>query len=243
MGNQWRWKRPSKAIRWAAQGGSAQILLGARELPVRIFVEPDTQVLLHANTNAGGRLRQVVAFDTAVTRHLGSTLYLDRIRQYQSARGLAADDYSFSEGSLVRFFQGERREIERYFIDAQRDAITHNSENRLLEFVRWPGKSGDRPLAYSAIETTFFREFLHKKALDTPIDVGIEEGDNPRFLKQHQMILFMSLFAKVFFVDKWDPEFGGRKLEDRTQKGEVVPGEHLCAWGIAREEILANVVR
>ena len=38
-----------------------------RELPVRVFVEPDTNVLLQANTNAGGKLRQV-AFDAAVMR-------------------------------------------------------------------------------------------------------------------------------------------------------------------------------
>jgi hypothetical protein len=46
---------------------AAQILLGTRELPVRVFVEPDTNVLLQANTNAGGKLRQV-AFDAAVSR-------------------------------------------------------------------------------------------------------------------------------------------------------------------------------
>jgi hypothetical protein len=49
---------------------AAQILLGVRDLPVRIFLEPDVNILLQANTNAGGKLRQV-AFDTAVMRHLG----------------------------------------------------------------------------------------------------------------------------------------------------------------------------
>jgi hypothetical protein len=38
---------------------AAQILLGIKELPVRIFVEPDINVLLDANTNAGGKLHQV----------------------------------------------------------------------------------------------------------------------------------------------------------------------------------------
>ena len=53
---------------------AAQIMLGMKELPVRVFVEPDTNVLLDANTNAGSTLRQV-AFDAAVMRHLGSSLY------------------------------------------------------------------------------------------------------------------------------------------------------------------------
>jgi hypothetical protein len=221
---------------------AAQILLGTRELPLRVFVEPDTNVLLQANTNAGGKLRQV-AFDAAVMRHLGSSLYVERVRKYQSMRGLSGDDYDFSEQDLIRFFRGERREMERYVIDAQRDAITHAQENRLLEFVEWAGKSLEKPMSYSTIERSFFREFLYKKGLETPIDLGMEEGTNPRMLEREQLIRLMSLFAEVFFVGQWDPEIGGRRVENRLQKGDKIPENHLRAWRIAREEVLTNVVR
>jgi HNH endonuclease len=183
---------------------AAQILLGVRDLPVRIFLEPDVNVLLQANTNAGGKLRQV-AFDAAVMRHLGSSLYVDRVKRYQSMRGLAEDDYSFSEIDLVRFFRGERREMARYIIDAQRDAITHDPQNALLEFVEWAGKTADRPLSYNTIERSFFREFLYKNALDTPIDSGIEEGNNSRQLEREQMVRLMGLFAKVFLLANGTP--------------------------------------
>lgn len=127
---------------------AAQILLGVETLPVRVFVEPDTNVLLQTNTNAAGKLAQV-AFDTAVMRHLGSTLYMERVRQYQGMKGLREDDYSFSERDLVSFFRGEHREMQRYIVDAVRDSITHNKDNRLMEFVEWAGKGAERPLAYS----------------------------------------------------------------------------------------------
>lgn len=221
---------------------AAQILLGARELPVRVFLEPDVNVLLLTNTNAGGKLRQV-AFDVAVMRHLGSSLYVDRVRRYQSMRGLAENDYTFSEQDLVRFFRGERREMERYIIDAQRDAITHDQQNKLLEFVEWAGKAADRPLSYNTIERSFFREFLYKKALDTPIDVGMEEGTNPRQLEREQMVRLMSLFAEIFFIGQWDPELGGRRLESQVQAGEAMPEGHMRSWRIAREEVLSNVTR
>ena len=221
---------------------AAQILLGVRSLPVRVFVEPDTNILLQANTNAGGKLRQV-AFDTAVMRHLGSTLYLERINQYRSMRGLSEDDYSFSEQDLVRFFRGERREMERYIVDAQRDAVTHDASNKLLEFVEWAGKSAERPLSYNSVERSFFKEFLFKKALDCPIDEGMEQGANPRMLEREQLVQLMSLFAETFFVSRWDPEIGGRRLETRVQQGESVPEGHMRAWRIAREEVLANVLR
>jgi HNH endonuclease len=219
---------------------AAQILLGVRTLPVRIFLEPDVNVLLQANTNAGGKLRQV-AFDTAVIRHLGSSLYLDRVKQYQKMHSLTEDDYSFSEQDLVKFFRGERREMEKYIIDAQRDSITKGSA--LLEFIEWAGKSADRPISYITIERSFFREFLFKKALDTSIDLGIEDGSNPRQLEREQLIRIMGLFAETFFVGQWDPEKGGRRIESRMQKGEVVPEGHLRAWRIAREEILTNIMR
>jgi len=143
----------------------------------------------------------------------------------------------------VRFFRGERREMERYIIDAQRDAITHDQKNALLEFVEWAGKGADRPLSYNTIERSFFREFLYKKALDIPIDAGIEEGTNPRQLEREQMVRLMTLFAEVFFVGQWDPELGGHRVESRVQSGESIPGGHLRAWRIAREEVLANVMR
>ena len=221
---------------------AAQILLGVRDLPMRVFVEPDENVLLQANTNAGGKLRQV-AFDAAVMRHLGSTLYAERVNQYRSLRGLEDGDYTFSEQDLVHFFRGERREMERYIIDAQRDAVTHDTTNTLLEFVEWAGKGADRPLSYAAIEGSFFKEFLHKRALDTPIDLGLELGNNPRQLERQQLVRIMSLFAKVFFIGKWDPETGGRRIESRVNRGDPIQEEHLRAWRIARVEVLANVLR
>ena len=220
---------------------AAQIMLGMKELPVRVFVEPDTDVLLHANTNAGSTLRQV-AFDAAVMRHLGSSLFTERVRQYQEMKGLPPNNYSFSEKDLVAFFRGEHRDMLRCIIDAVCDSITHNKDNSLLEFVEWAGKGADRPLSYSAIARTFFREFIYKKALETPIDEGMERGENPRVLEREQMVKLMCLFSEVFFVGKWDPEIGGRKLEYRVQKGDPIPETHLRAWRIAREEILANVL-
>jgi hypothetical protein len=221
---------------------AAQILIGIRKIPVRVFIEPDLNVLLQANTNAGDKLRQV-AFDTAVLRHLGSTLYAERVKQYQVFKDLQEDDYSFSEKDLVTFFRGEHREVQKYIVDWVRDSVNYHSDNRLKEYVEWAGKKGDRPLAYSALERTFFADFLYKSALDTPIAFGMDRGDNPRMIERDQLVRLMKLFAEIFFVSQWDPDLGGRKLEARLQKGEAIPEGHLRAWRITREEILAAILR
>src|SRR5207249_4695046 len=130
----------------------------------------------------------------------------------------------------------------RYVVDAVRDRVTYNKDNRLMEFVEWAGKAGDKPLAYSALERTFFKEFLYKNALSSAIGEGVDRGDNPRVLERDQLVRLMSLFADVFFVGQWDPERGGRKLENRLQKGDPIPEGHLRAWRVAREEILGNIL-
>ena len=222
---------------------ASQILIGARKLPVRVFVRPDLNVLLQTNTNAGDKLRQV-AFDTAVLRHLGSTLYAERVQQYQQSKGLQDDDYSFSEKDLVAFFRGERREVQKYIVDWVRDSVNYHPDNRLKEYVEWAGRKGDRPLAYSTVEKTFFAEFLYKYALDKPIALGMDRGDNPRILEQEQLVRMMNLYADIFCVAKWDPDLGGRRLEARVRAGKEVIGEaHLRAWRATREEVLSTILK
>lgn len=221
---------------------AAQILLGTRLLPIRVFLRPDLRVLLEANTNAGDKLKQV-AFDAAVKRHLGSSLYRERVEDFQKLRNLSPHDFSFSERDLVTVFKGEHREVVKYILDAVRDRITRDPGNRLMDYVEWAGKTADLPLSYSTVEKTFYSELLHMRPLDTPLEMGMETGLNPRHLEHEQMVRLMSLFARIFFDNSWNPDVGGRKLEDRVLKGEHIDPKHLRAWRIAREEVLVNVLK
>ena len=96
---------------------AAQVLLGVRELPVRVFLNPDLDLLLTTNTNAGTFLRQI-PFGKEVQRHLGSALLADRIGRYRTECNLHPEDESFSERDLVNHFKGEWREMRRYVLDA-----------------------------------------------------------------------------------------------------------------------------
>jgi len=220
---------------------AAQILLGVRELPVRVFLEPDTDVLLQANTNAGGKLKQI-AFDSAVMHHLGSSLYSERLSQYREKTGRVETDLAFSEQELLNFFRGEKREVLRFILDKQKDDVMRAEENRLRQFIEWAGKGTDLPLSYSAVDRTFFKVFLHKKPLPTRIDDGWDAGENPRQLELQQLVRIMNIYADIAFVDRWDPDVGGRTLEKRIQRGDDVPDAHLRAWRLAREEVLANIL-
>lgn len=221
---------------------TAQVLLGVRELPVRVFLNPDLDILLTTNTNAGTGLRQV-AFDKSVQRHLGSALYTERIERYRNDLHLPEDDYSFSEKDLVNHFKGEWREIGRYILDSVRDSITHNADNKLKDFIDFGGKATERPLSYSTIEKTFYSFFIFGTVLETPLEYRIDEGENPRELEKEQILRLMNLVAETIYVGQFDSALGTSRVENKVQKGEDIPEAHLRAYRLSKEEILYSWLR
>ncbi|MGH9510806.1 MAG: HNH endonuclease [Terriglobales bacterium] len=216
---------------------TAQVLLGVRVLPLRVFLNPNVDVLLTANTNAGTTLRQI-AFDKSVQRHLGSALFVDRIERYRKERGLAPDDEDFSEQDLVNHFKGEWREMRRYILDSVRDSITHHADNKLKDYIDFAGKGKERPLSYSTIEKTFYSFFIYGDALDLSLNYRIEQNENPRELEKQQILKLMNLVAANIYTGKFDPALGTARIENQIQKGGDVPEPHLCAYRLSREEIL-----
>lgn len=218
---------------------AAQVLLGIRELPVRVFVDPDIDTLLTANTNAGTTLRQV-AFDKSVQRHLGSALYIDRVERYKKDLNLTEDDFSFSEKDLLKFFKGESREMKRYILDAVRDSITHNSENKLKDYIDFGGRGKERPLSYSTVDKTFYSFFIYQDVLETPINYQLENGENPREMEKEQILELMNIIAEEIYIGKYDTDIGTYRIENRLQAGETLPLEHVRAFRMSKEEILWN---
>ncbi len=218
---------------------AAQVLLGVKEIPIRIFINPDPEVLITTNTNAGTKYSQV-AFDKSVQRHLGSSIYRDRVRQYQREHGLGEEDYSFSEKDLVRHFKGDSREMKKDILDSTRDEISHNTENKLMAYVDFAGRAKEKPISYSTIEKTFYSFFIYKDLLESLLSYTAEGGENPRDLEKSQIIKLMNIIADEIYVGKFDFSIGTNRIESNLQKGEQIPEDHLIAYRLSREEVLYN---
>lgn len=218
---------------------AAQVLLGIQRLPVRVFLNPDRDILLEANTNAGTKLRQV-AFDKSVQRHLGSRLYVERVEQYQKAYSLNENDFSFSEKALVTHFKGESREMKKFILDAQRDKIIRDPENKLKDYVDFGGRGKEKPLSYSTIEKTFYSFFIYQDPLETPLNYLLEEGENPREIEKSQIIDLMNIIAEEIFIEKFSTDIGTHRIESNIQKGEHYSEDHLIAFRLSHEEIIYN---
>ena len=221
---------------------AAQIMLGAKALPVRVFIDPDSDTLITTNTNAGTTLKQV-AFDKSVQRHLGSTLYQNRIERYQAETQRKEDDLAFSERDLVSYYKGQSREMKRYILDAVRDGVTSSADNKLRDFIDYGGRGKERPLSYSSVDKTFYSFFIYQEVLDTRLDHEAENGDNPRELETVQLIKLMNVIAEEIYIGKFDSDIGTDRIESRLQKGENFPHAHLCAFRMSKEEVIYNWLR
>ena len=221
---------------------AAQILLGVRRLPVRVFIDPDTDRLLTANTHAGTTLRQV-AFDKSVQRSLGSSLLADRMDRYRHDCARDLDDETFSERDLVNHFKSESREMKRYVIDRVRDSVTTHPDNKLRDYIDYGGRGTERPISYSTVEKTFYSFFIHGDLLTTAFNYRQEEGTNPRQLEIDQIVRLMNVIAVKIYIGQFEHSRGTRRIENNIQKGKDVPEPHLRAFRMAREEILYNWLR
>lgn len=222
---------------------AAQLLLGQKKVLVRLFINPDVQRLITTNTNAGSKLKQV-AFDRSIMHQLSNTLYGERIERYQAEHNMDSDCYSFSEQNLVSYFKGQA-DLRRYIIDAQKNQVTHSKDNRLTAYINFDGKRKDLPLSYSSYDKAILSHLIDSKLiLDKPIDYRSDEGKNPRQLEQAQIVRFLNVLAETIYVDKFDPEIGTNRIENRVSKGDdadITP-DHLAAFRMSKEEILLAAV-
>jgi len=217
----------------------SQILLGVKTIPVRTFINPEMEILLEANTNAGTTLRQV-AFDKSVQRLLGSKIFWEKVDEYRKLRNLEEEYLSFSESDLLEFFKGQKRELRRYILDNVRAGVINDPNNQLKDYIQFAGRAREKPLSYSTIEKTFYSFFIYKKPLTYPMDYKLEIGENPRQLEKTQLVELMNIIAQEIYEEKYDMDIGTNRVENKLRKGDYIPDEHLIGCRMAREEIIYN---
>jgi len=216
----------------------AQILLGAKNILVRLFLNADVNVLTETNANAGSKLRQI-AFDKAIMRQLNNTQYNEKVKEYQTAHGLDADNFHFSEAALCDFFKGVK--MKTYILDAIKSSITTSRDNKMKDYIDFEGKGKSLPLSHSTYDKVFLAKFIDSKAiLTTTMDFKSEDGRNPRELEITQICRLLSLITEELYVGKFNQEIGLTRIENRLLEGRDadITDEHLIAYRISKEEIL-----
>jgi len=221
---------------------AAQILLGARRILLRVFINPDLEILMQTNERAGTVLRQV-AFDLSVRRQIGSTLLAWKIETFQRDKGLQGDDYSFSEKDLLIHFKGEAREVKRFILDYVRNQIINHKDNKLKDYIAFGGKERDKPLSYSAVNRTFFSLLLSKDVIDAkPFFNPRRENEIGNMVKLMNLVVEEILSEYRFDIGSWKIEEAVRK-EAEGKSSVHIPDGHLRALRILKEEIMYNWIK
>jgi hypothetical protein len=217
---------------------AAQILLGQKEITLRLFIHADITRLTETNANAGSKLRQI-AFDKAVMRQLNNTQYYEKVKQYRAEHKLPDDDLSFSEASLCDYFKGES--MKKYIIEAIKSAITTAQDNKLKDYIDFEGRGKSLPLSHSTYDKVFLAKFIDSKnILTSRMDFKSEDGMNPRELEIAQISKLLSLIAEILYVNKFNQEIGINRVEQKIiEKRDLeITDAHLIAYRMSKEEIL-----
>ena len=59
-------------------------------------------------------------------------------------------------------------------------------------------------------------------------------------LEKEQIVNLMNIIADTIYIDKFDPDIGTNRIEQRLQRGETIPEAHLRAFQMSKEEVLYN---
>lgn len=219
----------------------AQLMLGAKTVFVRLFIDSDYDRLLQTNLSAGKELKQI-AFDKSIVRQLHSGLYSEYLTRYRSEKGLTADDMKFSEQNVVDYFKGDKS-LKKYVIDSQKNSITYSPDNKLRQFINFEGRGFSHPLSYSTFEKTVLSIFINSSTiLDTPLDY--KENDNPRLLELDQAVKICNLIAETLLIGRFDAERGTNRIEYYISRGnsEGITDAHLISCRMFKEEIFHSWV-
>ncbi len=84
----------------------ARILLGEREILMRLFLETDPAKLMETNTRAGKQLKQI-EFDAGMQTKISKSLFQVRLQKYREEHGYADDDQSFLTDEVIDGLLGD----------------------------------------------------------------------------------------------------------------------------------------
>lgn len=216
---------------------AAQIALGANKLLLRLFVDYDENELRITNQRAGKELKQI-EFNKNILTQLNSRAYQDYVEKYQKDHNLSEEEYKFSEQDLIRHF-GKSTKIKLSIIESQKNRITKNNENKLLQFIDFEGRGKDLPLSYDAYSSAFLALFIDTKDFTKEL---LEDDDNERNIEFYQLNRLQNIIAEKMYIGKFDSEQTVDKVENKiaTGKGNDISDNHLACLRYSRKSILKN---
>lgn len=206
---------------------TAQILLGRKSVPMKIYVEPDLAMIqeLVLQIQQGIKKRPLSTSDTL--RKLGDVVG-SRLSDYHEKRGVPRTEAGFIASQPLEIQTARRKE----FVQALERAVLLDDENKLLPYVARGRKAGELPIIDRVLVEKLIRPMLCKDMLSDDID---DARDYRRDAERKNILVVLNTIAEVMLEDKWP---AGAELDRR--RAQVLFYQGSIGWW---RELLIEAIR
>jgi len=210
---------------------SAQILLGRGVVPVKIYVNPDVQMIRELVIQIQQGIKKRPLSTSATLAKLDEIVRL-KLDKYRAAAGSRRTERSFINSLKPE----ERRQMEARYLASLYSAILDDPSNKLTPYLKKTKKpSGNLPTTDNAVVTRVLREMVCREMLDEDIDA-------PRYVRDDEaanVLLVLNRITGRMLEGKWDQKYRHTALPLEMRRAQNFFYKGVMAWwaGILKEAV------
>lgn len=211
---------------------AAQIINNADRLFVRVFVNPDLDELVKTNYRAHTKLAQI-HFPQLIADKVAHSIFSEEFGKY-------VNDTDISKGSEKKFVDRLSPEMKSEFRDYLKgyykyEVLSSNSVALMRYVETVSSRSKKYPLAFESLRRGLLDNFLFLQ----PADDDLSTSQGARALERDNMQTIMNVIAEEILIDKFKPDIGIHKIEQRLQDDDPkITHDHLLAYRMLRQPAL-----
>jgi hypothetical protein len=211
---------------------AAQIINNADRLFVRVFINPDLEELVKTNYRAHTKLAQI-HFPQLIADKIAHSIFSEEFGKY-------VNDMDIIKGSEKKFIDRlsaeMKSEFRNYLKGYYKYEVLSSNSVKLMRYVETVSSRSKRyPLAFESLRKGLLEIFLFLQ----PADDDLAITQRTRNLERDNMQTIMNIIAEEILVDKFKPEVGIHKIEQRLQDNDPkITHDHLLAYRMLRQSAL-----
>ena len=211
---------------------AAQLVNGSDNLFIRVFINPDLDLIKKTNFRAHTKLSQV-HFPQLIADKVGHSIFEEDFSTFCASADMDKGSESKFIDSLSSDTKSEYRGYLKSYYKFEVLSSTSLGIMKYLETVSARSKS--MPLSFESLRRGLLEIFLFLKASDEPLSVS----KKMRELETRNMQTILEILTEEVLDNKFDTNVGIFKIEERLQnKDPKITLDHLLAYRMLRQSSL-----
>lgn len=211
---------------------AAQLINGSDKLFVRVFINPDLDLIKKTNYRAHTKLSQV-HFPQLISDKVGHSIFEEEFTSYCANADILKD----SEKKFIDTLSSElRSEYRGYLKSFYKFDVLSSTNLEIMKFVETvSARSKSMPLSFESLRRGLLEIFLYLKPSEEPLSIS----KRMRELEMKNMQTILELLAQEVLCNKFDTNVGIFKIEEKLQNNDPkITIDHLLAYRMLRQSAL-----